>query len=315
MVIGSASLPVAVLENRERVVSIRGMAIALGVKGGGAYWKARRENPDQEMLPEFISAKNIEPYVKERLAEILQGTVPYISTNGSEAVGIRAEIIPKICDIWVRALLDGKLTETQRKVAEQSRILLGAFAEVGITALIDEATGFQKEKDEYQKILAKYIANELQPWLKTFGEDYYYQIYRLKGWDWNKYAVDRKNHPWAVANITNRIVYEKLPEGVLGALDELTPKTSGGNRTARLHQGLTPEDGRTHLLKHLGAVENLMEQFNDGEWEQALQAIDARFPSKRIGAQLSMPFPVADKRVFDSKLSRAVKSAQADEEK
>ena len=57
-------------------------------------------------------------------------------------------------------------------MAEQSRILLSAFAEVGITALIDEATGFQKEKDEYQKILAKYIANELQPWLKTFGEDY-----------------------------------------------------------------------------------------------------------------------------------------------
>lgn len=96
-------------------------------------------------------------------------------------MGIKAEIIPKICDIWVKALSDGKLTENQRKVAEQSRILLGAAAEVGINALIDEATGYQKEKDEYQKILARYIAKELQP--------------------------------WAVANITNRIVYEKLPDG------------------------------------------------------------------------------------------------------
>jgi len=317
MIIGASVLPVAVLANRERVVSIRGMATALGVKGGGSYWKEKRTNPDKEMLPEFISAKNIEPYVQEKMAEIMNGTVPYISTNGFEAVGIRAEIIPKICDIWIKALSDGNLTEKQRKVAEQSRILLGAFAEVGITALIDEATGFQKEKDEYQKILAKYIANELQPWLKTFGEDYYYQLYRLKGWDWNKYAVDRKNHPWAVANITNRIIYEKLPEGVLGALDDLTSKNKSGNRVARLHQGLTAEDGRTHLLKHLGAVENLMEQFGDGEWELALQAIDARFPSKRLGAQLSMDlnFHEGDKRVFDSTLSRAVKSAEGAEEK
>lgn len=95
-------------------------------------------------------------------------------------------------------------------MAYVSRILLGAFAEVGITALVDEATGYQKEKDEYQKILERYIAKELQPWLKVFGEDYYYQIYRLKGWDWNRFAVDRKNHPFAVGNITNRIVYEKL---------------------------------------------------------------------------------------------------------
>jgi len=52
----------------------------------------------------------------------------------------------------VKALSDGKLTENQRKVAEQSRILLGAFAEIGITALIDEATGYQKDlmsRDSY----------------------------------------------------------------------------------------------------------------------------------------------------------------------
>src|SRR3989344_1888923 len=164
--IGSIALPVAVLDNKERVVSIRGMALALGVKGGGAYWKERKANPDKEMLPEFISTRNIEPYVKERLSEILGGTIPYTALNGSDAVGLRADIITKICDIWVKALSDDKLTENQRKVAEQSRILLGAFAEVGITALVDEATGYQKDKDEYQKILARYIATELQPWLK-----------------------------------------------------------------------------------------------------------------------------------------------------
>lgn len=316
LVIGNIKLPVAVLDNKDRVVSIRGLAIALGVKGGGAYWKERRQNPEAEMLPEFISAKNIEPLAREMLPEIMSGTEPYISTVGErESVGLKAEIIPKICGIWVKALSEVKLSDNQRKVAEQSRILLGAFAEVGITALIDEATGYQKDKDEYQKLLARYIAKELQPWLKVFGDDYYSQIYRLKGWQWERYATDRKNHPWAVANITNRIVYEKLPEGIIEALQELNPSNKKGNRSHRHHQHLSPEEGRVHLLKHLGAIVNIMEQANDGDWEGALHAIDKRFPSKRIGAQLTLDFPHADKRVFDEVIKRASKPEPVVKEK
>ncbi|MBU6320919.1 MAG: hypothetical protein KGI78_02100 [Patescibacteria group bacterium] len=305
--LGPLKIACAVLEDKERVVSIRSMALALGVKGGGAYWKKRKANPDADMLPEFISAKNIQPYVEERLPEIMAGTVEYTALNGAEAVGLKAEVIPLICDIWVKALLDHKLTRNQQKVAEQSRILLGAFATVGINALIDEATGYQKERDEYERLMARYIAKELQSWLKAFGEDYYYQIYRLKGWSWERYTKDKKNHPWAVANITNRIVYEKLPPGILEALDEMSERTATGNRRTRLHQGLTPEEGRTHLLKHLGAVVAMMEQFPDGDWDDALHAIDKRFPSRRIGPQLalSLKYQEADKNVFDAALSRA----------
>jgi hypothetical protein len=32
--------------------------------------------------------------------------------------------------------------------------------------------------------------------------------------------LDKKNHPWEVAKITNRIVYEKLPQGVFEKLRE-----------------------------------------------------------------------------------------------
>lgn len=39
------------------------------------------------------------------------------------------------------------------------------FARVGITALVDEATGYQydREKNELQKILKAYIAEDLLP--------------------------------------------------------------------------------------------------------------------------------------------------------
>jgi hypothetical protein len=45
------------------------------------------------------------------------------------------------------------------------------FRILGITALVDEATGYQydRERDELQKILSKYISNELLAWQKTFS--------------------------------------------------------------------------------------------------------------------------------------------------
>lgn len=309
--IGDLIIPCAVLDNRERVVSIRGLANALGVKGGGTYWKEKKANPDKEMLPEFIAVRNLEGYIGDNVKDLLENTIPYTALNGQDAVGIKAEIIPRICDVWVRALNDGKLTTKQQITGKNAYVLLSAFAEVGITALVDEATGFQKEKDEYEKIVERYLAKELQPWVKTFGEDFYYQIYRLKGWDWNRFVIDKKNHPWAVANITNRIVYEKLPDGVLQALQEKEPKTAGGNRKHRLHQHLSPKEGQVHLLKLLGAVTNMMELAPDNGWDQALHSIDTRFPSLRIGAQMPLQFQSADRHVFDETLDRAAKPDQA----
>mgnify|MGYP003561277120 CR=1 FL=1 len=50
-----------------------------------------------------------------------------------------------------------------------------AFARVGITALVDEATGYQyeRENDELQKILKAYISEELLPWQKRFPDIFY----------------------------------------------------------------------------------------------------------------------------------------------
>ena len=283
----------------------------MGTKGGGAYWKLKKEGKTK--LPEFISVKSLEPYVGEGIKEVLSGTVSYISVgNNKVSVGLKAGILPKICDIWVKALNDGVLTVEQRRIAKKAYILLSAFAKVGITALIDEATGFQKEKDEYLEIVKKYIAKELQPWIKRFGDDYYQEIYRLKGWDWTRFAVDKKNHPWAVSNITNRIVYEKLPDGVLEKLKELSPANEKGNRPNRLHQHLTPNEGQVHLLKHLGAIVNIMEGFEDGHWEEAVHQIDKRFPSKRIGLQKTLPlnFHFGNKAIFNGTLEMASKTTQ-----
>lgn len=61
-----------------------------------------------------------------------------------------------------------------------------ALAKVGVVALVDEATGYQtvRQRDELQRLLSKYIAEELQPWAKRFPDEFYTQMFRLRGWDY-----------------------------------------------------------------------------------------------------------------------------------
>jgi hypothetical protein len=313
MKLGDTEIECYVLDNGVRVLSHTGMQRALGLSDRGGR------------LADYTKKVAIKPHLTDEVAAAVKNPYKFLrpesdkSNRTTLANGVEATVLKKICDAVLKARRENPsaLSKVDEIVTHQAEILLGGFAEIGIIALVDEVTGYKKKKDEYQEILAKYVAKELQQWIKAFGEDYYYQIYRLKGWDWNRFAVDKKNHPWAVAHITNRIVYEKLPDGVVEALDELEPADAKGNRKHRLHQHLTPDEGKVHLLKHLGAIEMIMERHADGEWAAALHEIDTRFPSLRLGDQvaLQLDYHVADKNVFDAALSRAVKSAQSEPKK
>lgn len=308
-------LSAAVLDNGDRVIAIRSFARFLGVKGGGAYWKQKKEKPETETLPEFVSANYLQPYITDEVKELLVNTVEYTALNGQPAEGIKGKLIPKICDVWMRALNDGKLNENQRKVAKKAHLLLSAFAEVGITALIDEATGFQKQKNEYQRILEQYIAKEMRPWIKTFDDHFYQEIYRLLGWNWDSYR-EHKVHPQYVGTLTNRIVYEKLAPGMLDKLEEINPKDLRGHRKGKHHQHLSQNEGYIALVKHLASVSMLMEQFKAGEWSKALQAINDRFPTLRLGSQIRMELDyTGDKPRMDKAIAIAAKSEKSSKEK
>ena len=88
-------------------------------------------------------------------------------TGGSVATGYEATILPDLCDAVLAAREAGALRADQMHVARQAEILLRGFARVGIIALVDEATGYQRDraKDALAKILEAFIAKELQPWV------------------------------------------------------------------------------------------------------------------------------------------------------
>lgn len=88
-------------------------------------------------------------------------------TGGVVATGYDATILPNICDAVLAARDAGALRTDQLHIAKQCEILVRGLARVGIIALVDEATGYQRDrtKDALAKILEAFIDKELQPWV------------------------------------------------------------------------------------------------------------------------------------------------------
>lgn len=256
--IGEKELSCAVLDDETRILTNTAIFQAFDrPRKGKASESYRLQN-----VPAFINANNLKPYIEKEF-ENEDFSVKYVR-NGREFTGYRAEILPHICDIYLSARDDGVLTENQKPLAVASDILMRSLAKIGIIALIDEATGYQFERDTkaLQVLLSQYISEEFLPWVKTFPDDFYIQMFRLRGWDYK----GRLKTPYA-GQITNFLVYNRLPEGVLEELKRLNPiLNKNGYRKHKLHQGLTKEVGYQHLSQQISTVTTMMRGFDT--WEE-----------------------------------------------
>jgi len=279
----------AVLEDGTRVIVNRSLATALGIKGSGAYWQ-KKKSKKGALLPEYLSAKYLMPFIGDELLLKLSNPIPYINNSGTETEGVSADILADICDIYIKANEKGALTDNQH-IAENAYKLLIAFSKVGIIALVDEATGYQydREKDELQKILKAYIAEELLPWQKRFPDIYYKELFRLNGWDFTVHGI--KNRPSVIGKWTNTLVYERLPKGILDELKKRTPKNESGKYLAKLHQHLTLDIGEPNLSAQLNKVVTIFQLSDNMKqmWNNFKKVKD------REQGQLELPFNFDEK--------------------
>lgn len=183
--------------------------------------------------------------------------MPY-DDGGRVSHGYSALILPELCDVYLKARRELKLTKKQDSLAVRAEILQSGLSRIGMIALVDEATGYQYERErfELQKILQAYISDEILKRQLTFTDDFYREIFRL----WNVPVMPKtiKRKPMFIGNLTNKYICEQLPEGILGTLKSNTPKTDGGNYKHRFHQSLTADVGREHLKKQITEVTTLM---------------------------------------------------------
>ena len=131
------------------------------------------------------------------------------------------------------------------------------FARVGIIALVDEATGYQeiRAKNNLARILEAFVAKELQPYVKTFPDEYYRELFRLRGLEYPKDSVKR---PQYFGILTNEIIYKRLAPGVLEKLKEVTPRNENGRPSYKYFQSLTSNKGYPELRALLGSVVTMM---------------------------------------------------------
>ena len=151
------------------------------------------------------------------------------------------------------------------------------LARVGIVALVDEATGFQEIRDRraLEAILDRFLRKELAAWAKRFPDEFYQEIFRLKGWQWKGMSINR---PSVVGKYTNDLVYQRLAPGILAELQSRNPKGQRGQRKSRHHQWLTEDVGHPALAQHLYALIGFMRVSSD--WDQFYRFVTRAFPKK-----------------------------------
>ena len=275
LTIGEAELPCYVLENGERVLSTRGIMKALG-----RTWRGRKYSGTE--LPVFLEAANLKPFIANNLGSVLSPII-FRTDRGAKGEGFRAEILPAVCETYLSARDASALTDPQLRVAKACEILVRALSRVGVIALVDEATGYQELRDKHalQAMLDAFLRKELAAWAKRFPDEFYQQIFRLRGWEWKGRGT---NPPQVVAYYTKDIVYARLAPAILDELEKRNP-VENGRRLAKHHQWLTTDVGHPALAQHLHAVITLMRV--SASWDQFKQMLDIAHPKR--GDTLQLP--------------------------
>jgi len=290
--IGGVQIASAVLDDGRRVLSQQGFLEGIGrarsAKGGQG---AAGQVGGVDETPPFLAANNLKPFIPP---DLLTSTtpIPYINIGGARAFGYPATLLPDVCWVFINAQLAGKLTHNQEHIAERCKLLAQGFGKVGIVALVDEATGYQADRDtdDLRRLLEQYLAPAIRPWKETFKSDFFKQVYRLHGWI---YRPGDTRTPRYVGKFINEYVYSQLPPDVFEEMKERNPSVKG-QRKYRHPQLLTekagpgvdhPGVGEEHLKKILETTTILMTGADDkNAFKRAYSRV---FPT--VGPQRELP--------------------------
>lgn len=292
--IGNIEIPCYVLADGTRVLAQRGLQGGIGLSEGGGK---RGERKIVELM-EKLNEKGIDV---KGLVVRANSPIRFFTPQGGQADGYEATILPDICAVIIEAARKRVLGKRLEHLAVRAAALQHGFATLGIIALVDEATGYQefRQRDALARILEKFIAKELRPWIKTFPSEFYQQIFRLNGW---KYS-ENCGRPSVIGHWTNNIVYRRLAPGVLDELKRQTPRTEAGNLKYKLFQHLTEDFGHPKLREHLVGVTMLMKY--SPNWKIFMERLDKEYP--QWGKNFMLPFP----EDYETPVSEAYESVNA----
>lgn len=270
---GNIEIPCYVLNNGMRVISGRGLQKAIGSDSKSGQW----------MRP-FLNTDGLSTYFyagQDNVASAMLSPIKFkrSGAGGSQSVtnGYEATLLMDVCCAVLDANRAGDYDDAI--IVRNCDIIVRSVAKVGIIALVDEATGYDKEKkrakDELQKFLAVFINQEAAKWVKTFDDTFFEDVYKMRNWTWEKATAK----PSFVGKIINDVVYERIAPSVYEELRKLNPKMESGNRRYKFHQFLTSDVGRPMLQTHLAIIHSLAAA-SGYNWARFMYLLDKSHPKQ-----------------------------------
>jgi hypothetical protein len=240
-------------------------------------------------LPFFLQAQVLQPFISNELRE---STTPifYKTKTGEKGVGYDALLLPRVAEVYLK-LRDhmlqtrGAVPKLHEHIIFAADVLVRGLANVGIIALIDEATGYQEVRDRLalQEILDKFLLKEFATWAKRFPDEFYKEIFRLRRWPWRGMKVNR---PQIVAHYTKDLTYARLAPRILKELEIRNPRDEKGHRKAKHHQFLTDDYGHPALAQLLFAIMGFMRVSET--WDEFMALVNKAYPRREDTLQLDL---------------------------
>ncbi len=219
-----------VLEDGQRVL------VASQIQGVLGASKNRHLGRVLERLPSESKALDVRP-------------VTFVSPGGN-AKGYTSSDVVSILRAFQRGFLRGELHDKQIPMAMRAMAAIEAFAEVGLAALIDEATGYQSVRapDAMSSYFDRVFADRMAPWVMCFDSDWDQSLCKLYGY---QYAGRPPLFVRGINYMTYRIAFGD------DAAKHLSDVNKDPCHRRNHHQLLTPE-AKTVLSNTIAAIKVLV---------------------------------------------------------
>lgn len=190
--------------------------------------------------------------------------IRFTTPSGSAAVGREATWFVELLKAYKAAWRAGELHHTQRKFGEVADRYLDALAGVGLAAIIDEASGYEKarEKGAFARLFELLFRPAPSTWAAFIPDSLVHETCRLYRKTWVG-----GSHPRFMARV-NDYIYEQ----VIGTEAKAELKSRNPDpRFRKNHHQLLTDDARAAFVRELPMVEALMRQSRDpADWRRRM---------------------------------------------
>lgn len=236
-------IPCYVLSSGVKVIGrTSATEVLTNIKGGGG-------------LEKYLSVSSLKPFID--LGSVVERMVafrlPEVEGLERAVKGLPSDLFIEICQGFVTALEwsnksdspHPRMTSRQIEMAIKASMFLSACAKTGLDALIDEATGYQyeRESDALEIKFKAYLSEEMRKWEKTFPDELWMEFGRLTGW---RGQLSQRPKYWG--KLVMELVYEHLDSDIADWLKKNAPAPKHGQN---YHQWLSGQYGLKKLVEHI----------------------------------------------------------------